>query len=171
MKSTMILATATLLAAIGALRTTDLDAQQARGPVLSLSGGPSTFDRGGSATGLVVFVRLDATVFPFLIIEPGLGYSHHTPPVGPGLTYLLPEVSAQLQVRLGPVRPFIGGGFGFAEPSKGTYADNLQTLHAVAGVRVAINRDWSLRAEARARSLDPFKTTMLDFTAGIGRRL
>jgi hypothetical protein len=171
MRATRILIGMGAVAALGSGFDTPLAAQLPRRPVLSLSAGPTRYDLSGTGTGVTGAVRLDLTGLPFLVLELGVGYFHYTTQAGNGLTYLLPEVSAQLQLGVGPMRPYVGGGIGVAEPSSGTITSNLQTVHVVAGARFGLGPHWVLRAEGRLRSVNPFHGSMLDITAGLGRRL
>jgi len=161
---------AALIAALLAFPGGPLAAQLSRRIAVGIVAGPTRYDLSGTGTTMTGGLRLDLTGYPFLVIELGLGYLHYRPQGGAGLTYLLPEISAQLQTTLGAARPYLGVGIGVAEPSSGTITSNLQTLLATAGVRIDVDRHWILRAEGRLRSVDPFKGSMLDVTAGIGRR-
>jgi hypothetical protein len=71
---------------------------------------------------------------------------------------------------MGPVRPFLGGGVGFANISTGPSQSQF-SVHAVAGLRVRLARMWGMRLETRARAVDPFHNHTIDFTAGIMRVL
>ena len=159
-----------LIAALVSLPGGQLAAQLSRRIAVGIVAGPTRYDLSGTGTTMTGGVRLDLNGYPFLVIELGLGYFHYRPQGGAGQTYLLPEISAQLQTTFGAARPYLGVGIGVAEPSSGTITNNLQTLLATAGLRVDVDRHWILRGEARLRSVDPFKGSMLDLTAGIGRR-
>jgi len=170
MRPCKLLAGAALIAALGSLPGGTLSAQLSRRIAISVMAGPTRYDLSGTGNAMTGSVRLDLTGYPFLVIELGLGYFHYRPDVGAGQTYLLPEIGAQLQATVGAARPYLGVGIGVAEPSSGTITNNLQTLHVAAGLRFDLDRHWILRAEGRLRSVDPFKGSMLDLTAGIGRR-
>ena len=171
MRPSRFLAGVALLAVAGSLGARRLEAQMARRIAIGVVAGPTRYDLSGTGTAATGAVRLDLTGYPFLVIELGLGYFHYRTQGGAGLTYLLPEISAQLQATVGVVRPYFGVGIGVAEPSSGTITSNLQTLHVTTGARFDLDRHWTLRAEGRLRWVDPFKGSMLDLTAGVARRL
>ena len=81
--------------------------------------------------------------------------------------HLLPEASAQLEARIGPLRPFAGAGFGVSVVAR--EADNASSLtaHVALGTRFRLGQAVDLRLEGRGRSLDP----ILDLTAGLSLRL
>jgi len=117
---------------------------------------------------LLPFVRFDGYFGPYIIFEPGAAYMRIKTNLG-SRNYLLPELSLQAQGYVGEkIRPFIGGGLGFANIATGAN-ENQFTLHAVTGVRIHLGGPWGLRLEARARSVDPWHGHTLDFTAGIMR--
>jgi hypothetical protein len=144
---------------------------QGRSPqILTLGGGVARYDLDGDKGTTPVFVaRFDGNIGPYFVIEPGFAYMHFTGQFG-GRNYLLPEISFQGQGYVGPVRPYIGAGIGFANISTGPSQSQV-SLHAVTGLRIRFGRGWGMRLEARARSVDPWQNHTYDLTSGIMRVL
>lgn len=145
----------------------DDDADRPRSAV-SLVGGISRIDQGADGNGVTGGLRFDVPVGRFLLVEPGITFLSYRSQAAGRIEYLLPEVSFQAQLPVGPVRPYTGVGVGFTEYLSGrgfTYA----TLHWAGGARILMG-DWGLRGEVRVRSIDPFRQTAVDLTAGITRR-
>lgn len=148
----------------------DAAAQMREPQVISLGGGIARYSLGGDKGTTPVFIaRFDGNIGPYVVIEPGFAYMHFTGQFG-GRNYLLPEISFQGQGYVGPIRPYLGGGIGFANISTGPSQSQL-SLHAVTGVRIRFGGGWGMRLEARARSVDPWKNHTYDFTAGLMRVL
>ncbi|MHB1329000.1 MAG: porin family protein [Gemmatimonadales bacterium] len=146
---------------------TEYDSERPRS-ALSLIGGISNIDEGADGNALTGGIRFDVPVGRFMIVEPGVTFLSYRSPAGGRIEYLLPEVSFQAQLPVGPIRPYAGIGAGFTEYLSGrgfTYG----TLHAAGGVRVLMG-DWGLRGEVRVRAIDPFRQTTVDLTAGVMRR-
>jgi len=146
----------------------DDDGRQRTRPAVSIVGGIAHVAEGADGSAVTGGLRFDAPIGRFLIVEPGITYFGYRSEAGGRIEYLLPEVSFQAQLPVGPVRPYGGAGIGFTEYLSGrgfTYV----TLHLAGGVRILMG-DWGLRGEARARSIDPFRQTTVDLTAGITRR-
>lgn len=77
--------------------------------------------------------------------------------------YPLVEISAQWELRAGPISPFFGGGGGLAWRLRPGDSDMNASTHVAAGLRAALGSRAGLRAEARLRSLEPLG----DFTLGL----
>ncbi len=155
------------LAAQGRWGRYDDDTERPRS-ALSLIGGISHIDEGADGNAFTGGLRFDVPVARFLIVEPGITFLSYRSLTGGRIEYLLPEVSIQAQLPVGPVRPYAGVGAGFTEYLSGrglTYG----TLHLAGGVRILMG-DWGVRGEARVRSIDPFRQTAVDLTAGVMRR-
>ena len=138
--------------------------------VLTVGAGISKYDFYGTKGNSFVFVaRFDGLIGPYVVVEPGLAFLSYKTQFG-RTDYLLPEISIQGQVYVGPVRPFLGGGIGFANITQGPNMSKL-TLHTVSGIRVRLGGGWGVRLEARLRAVDPWQSHTLDFTAGLMRVL
>jgi hypothetical protein len=147
-------------------------AAQMRSPqILTLGAGVSRFNFNGTDSGstYVLIARFDGVVNPYLVVEPGLSFLSYNNNFG-RVEWLLAELSVQGQVYAGPVRPFAGGGIGFANQARGPNISKL-TLHATSGARIRLGGGWGLRLEGRLRAIDPFHSHTLDLTAGIMRVL
>jgi hypothetical protein len=141
-----------------------------QGRALALVGGAWQYDLSGTGTSGFGGLRLELPVDRFLVIEPGLTYARYSTQFELGVNYLLPEIQAQLQVPGRWIRPFLGGGFGLAYAWAGGATATDLTLSGSAGARFRLAELWSARAEARARSIDPFHGTVVEWTLGIARQ-
>jgi hypothetical protein len=115
-------------------------------------------------------LRFDLPSSKYLIFEPGLAVFRYRSQADVVITYLLPEVSLQVQAPPGPVRPYLGGGIGYSEFLSGR-GQNEVTLHAAVGLRLDLGGAWGFRGEARLRSIDPFHGNTFDLGLGLARRL
>jgi len=140
-----------------------------RHPVVAVLAGPSPYDLSGVGTGFAAAIRLDFQLFQLIIVEPGLGWFRYRTQDGSLETHLLPELSLQAQARLGPLRPYLGGGAGLAFISPGDWS--YTTLHGAAGVRLTLAPRWLLRAEFRLRTEGPGAGNMGDIGLGAAYRL
>lgn len=132
--------------------------------------GATRYDIDRVATGIAGAVRLGIPSGRIFVIEPGIGFFRYENQLGETISYLLPEVSIQVEPPRGTIRPYFGIGAGFTEFLSGrgsTYA----TMHAATGVRVALTEGWGFRGDIRARTIDPFRQSTLDFTVGVSKRL
>ena len=137
---------------------------------LTLGGGYSKHNFYGTRGNSPVFMgRLDGFAGSYAIIEAGVAFTSYTTQFG-RTYYLLPEISLQGQVYLGPVHPFLGGGIGFANITHGPNLSKL-TLHAASGARIVLGGGWGVLLETRERAIDPWQSHTLDFTAGLMRVL
>jgi hypothetical protein len=140
-----------------------------RRPAVALLAGPSPYDLAGTGTGFAAALRFDFPSGRLLVFEPGIGFFRYENQSGDRITYLLPELSVQIQVPSGAVRPYVGGGIGFSEFLSGR-GSTFVTLHAATGLRVDLGADWGLRGEWRLRSIDPFTGNTSDLLLGVSRR-
>lgn len=140
-------------------------------PAVSILGGPAPFDDDvQTGTGLAAGLRFEFPASRFVLIEPGIGFFRYRTELGDRISYLLPEIGVQLQAPLPVVRPYVGAGLGFSEFLDGR-GKSFLTLHAAGGVRIALAAGWGLRAEARARTIDPFKLKAVDLGVGLSHTL
>ncbi len=141
---------------------------------LALSGGITTYDLAGTGTAGVAEAAAYLPVLSFFVVEAGLGFlrydQYDDPQLSSHVSYLLPELSFQVQVPGRVANPYLGGGAGLAVVVEGRSATDM-TLHAVLGVRAWLGARWGARSEVRLRSIDPFAGNTFDFTVGIQYRL
>ncbi len=132
--------------------------------------------QGASGTVPVGAARFEIPVGLYVILEPSITYFRWQPVSGAKVGYLAFEAGTQMQGYVSRFRPYIGGGIGYATPTRGVPGaiQNYLTLHAEAGTRFVLSRSWGLRAELRVRSVDPWNGDMVDLTFGFmqftGRR-
>jgi hypothetical protein len=132
---------------------------------LSLLVGSAPYDLAGTGTGGTG--RLGLSWSPagrVVILEPSLGVL-----VASGNNLLLPEVSLEAAAGRGRFRPYVGAGAGAAWAFDGNGPAWRATLHALVGVRLALPQEWGLRAELRARSVDPWSGEAVDLGVGVTR--
>lgn len=140
-------------------------------PAVSFLAGPSSYNLSGTGTAVAAAIRFDVPTGRLFIIEPGIGFFRYRTRFGQTIKYLLPEISFQFQPGRGAVRPYIGVGAGFSEYLTGPGA-SPGTVHAAAGIRIRVTRNYGFRGEVRVRGLDPFSgQRMTDFSVGLTKRL
>ena len=142
------------------------------GSRLTLSGlaGPSPYDLSGTGTGFAAALEFNWRPTPGLVIEPGLTYFTYESQFSERIHYLMNELSVQGELPLGRVRPFLGGGAGFAQVAEED-EDLVGTLHAVVGLRVDLSRAWGARAEMRVRAVRPWTGNTADILFGLSGML
>ncbi|MBA3445250.1 MAG: hypothetical protein H0T58_10435 [Gemmatimonadales bacterium] len=139
---------------------------------LSVAAGPSPYDLSGTGTGFAAAMQLSWRPVSGLVIEPGLTYFTYESQFSERIHYLMNELSVQGELPLGQVRPFLGGGAGFARVvSDADENDIVATLHAVGGFRVDLSPTWGGRAEMRVRAVRPWTGNTVDFLFGFSRML
>ena len=155
---------ATVVAIVFAALATPAFSQQPSRWGLGLLAGPSSYDLSGVGTAPAVAVQVPWQWTPALVVEPSLTYFRYRPQFGSNVTYLFPELSLQLMVPRGPIRPYLGTGAGrsivLSRPG-----DHL-SLHAILGLRVPITHSWMARGELRARSPYQWGASMVDVMFG-----
>lgn len=82
-------------------------------------------------------------------------------------TILLPELTAGLETRWGPARPYLGAGAGLSWVLRDGTDALSGSVHLALGCRWRLHRSWFIRTEIRARSLEPIG----EGTLGLGRDL
>ena len=159
------------LAGAGLLAPASAPAQT--GSRLTLSGlaGPSPYDLSGTGTGFAAALEFNWRPTPGLVIEPGVTYFTYKSQFPEQIHYLMNELSIQGELPLGRVRPFLGGGAGFAQVLNQENEDAVGTLHAVVGLRVDLSRTWAARGEMRARAVRPWTGNTLDILFGLSGML
>ncbi len=139
---------------------------------VSVVAGPSVYDLSGTGTTYAInaglaFRPLDR----ILVVEPSFGFLRYTTQGDIKATLLMPELSLQAEARLGPVRPYLGGGAGQVRASGGGFREWDTSLHGLAGVRAELGAGWGARAELRVRAIGPTGGTTADFGVGLARRV
>jgi outer membrane protein with beta-barrel domain len=158
------------IAAVLLLAPTVSRSAAAQRTALAVVGGAWEYDLSGTGTSGFGGLRLEMPVGRLLVVEPGLTYARYSPQFGGHVNYLIPELQVQVQVP-GRVSPFLGGGLGLSYAwASGAHATDL-SLSGSVGTRVRLTELWGARAEFRARSIDPFHNTIVEWTLGISRRL
>jgi hypothetical protein len=141
-----------------------------QGRALAVVGGAWEYDLSGTGTSGFGGLRLELPVHRILIVEPGLTYARYSTQFDAGVSYLIPDLQAQVQVPGRWVRPFLGAGVGLAYAwGDGASVTDL-SLSGSAGLRVRLAELWSARTELRVRSIDPFHGSAAEWTFGIARR-
>ena len=135
----------------------------------SLLAGLVRYDLDRSGTGFGAKADLSFRPTSGLIIEPGLGFLTYRNQFGQRNNWLFPELSALVEVRVGAMRPFLGGGGG-ASVAERVGPDRYEaTLHGMAGVRFRLGRSWGGRVEVRVRAVPPWRGHTADFELGVVR--
>lgn len=149
------------------------EAQQTGRMDLSVLAGPSPYDLSGTGTGFAARATITLRPGPrVLLIEPALGYFSYEPQLaGSRQHWFLPELGVYLGAFGGTVRPYGGIGLGSGWSTGAGSSRQEFTLHAAAGLRIALTENWSLRGELRLRSVDPWTGNMADFGFGVSRRI
>ena len=160
------------LAVAAAAFFTPVTALAQTGSKLTLSGlaGPSPYDLSGTGTGFAAALEFNWRPTPGLVIEPGMTYFTYQSQFSQQIHYLMNELSVQGELPLGRVRPFLGGGAGFAQVIEEN-EEVVATLHAVVGLRVDLSRSWAVRGEMRARAIRPWTGNTLDILFGLSGML
>lgn len=121
-------------------------------------------------------VRLDAPIVGrFITGEIGLGGISTKTDVGSRERFLIPEAQLQLQLPLGPFRPYVGLGGGYVLGRQNTGAaleGNMSMISTSIGLRTFLAGDrLTLNIEGRGRQYGRDETwTSAEFTAGVGVR-
>ncbi len=155
-------ATLTLLLTGSALHGQDPSA-------ITLIGGASQYDLSGTGTAPFVAVRYERLVTRALVLEGGVEYLTYSPQFGDRRHHVFPEVMIQLQVPGGSLRPYVGAGAGLSFGT-GAFRSLVDlTLAGAGGFRIITSSAWSMRAELRVRSVDPWTGVTADWGFGIAR--
>lgn len=123
---------------------------------LSFSAGAANFDLTGSGVTPLVALRADAELTRWLVGEVGVSALRPNERFDARLTYVVPELQFQLQLRAGRVRPYLGAGGGwFYAIGADRSRQSALSASAAAGARLDL-RDvrFGLRAELRVRGID-----------------
>ena len=121
-------------------------------------------------------VRLDAPIIGrFITGEMGLSGLSTKTNAGGRERFLIPEAQIQLQLPLGPFRPYVGIGGGYVLGRQNTGAaleGNMSVISSSIGLRTLLAGDrLMLNVEGRGRQYGRDETwTSAEFTAGVGIR-
>lgn len=184
---TLILAAATMVVA-SSIASSSAEAQWRRGQqhysapepeqTISYMVGYAVLDDGISVDSLARpwAIRLDAPILNRILVgEIGMSGISTTTDVGGRERFLIPEAQLQLQLPIGPFRPYVGIGGGYVigrQDTGSALAGNVSVVSASVGLRtfLAGNR-LTLNVEGRGRQYGQDDTwTSGEFTAGFGIR-
>lgn len=149
--------------------------ESSRSVALSLSYGMFQYDLSGTGDVGMIAVRVERMFAANGLLEAGIAAARPAQQFGDTTTYVIPEVQAQVQLPLGRVAPYLGGGVGVAldfrdEIHGGTQAD--VTVSAAAGLRAWITERLGARAELRVRGIGrSFAGSAAEWTIGAALRL
>jgi hypothetical protein len=137
---------------------------------LTVVAGPANYDLAGTGWSWSAAARLDLPLAHVLMVEPGVGFFTYDAQFGDRFTYLLPEVSLQLQYPGHRIRPYVGIGGGAAFLLQGQ-GDSEPSVHAAVGLRAAVGSGWGIRGEGRVRNITVFQAnnSILEFGVGLSR--
>jgi len=112
--------------------------------------------------------RFEFPVRLYTIVELGVTYFRWQPVSGGKVSYVVPELTAEVQGYLGRLRPYVGSGLGWAAPMRRApgVTQDFFSVHAAGGLRYYLSRRWGLRSEFRVRSIDPWHGYTADLTFG-----
>lgn len=184
---TLILAAATMVVA-SSIASSTAEAQWRRGQqhysapepeqTISYMVGYAVLDDGISVDSLARpwAIRLDAPILNRILVgEIGMSGISTTTDVGGRARFLIPEAQLQLQLPIGPFRPYVGIGGGYVigrQDTGSALSGNVSVVSASVGLRtfLAGNR-LTLNVEGRGRQYGQDDTwTSGEFTAGFGIR-
>ena len=136
---------------------------------ISLSGGVADYELPGRGRTPIVALRGDAELRRWLVGELGVSALRPTENVNSRLTFVVPELQLQLQLRAAAFRPYVGAGGGWFYAIGPTR--NFQSAlsgSASAGVRIALpDPRFGLQGEVRLRGIDrEFSRRVAEVTAG-----
>lgn len=130
--------------------------------------GGSRYDFVETGTGLAGAIRFGLPSGRRFVIEPGVTFFSYKSALDDRISYVLPEVSLQLELLTGAFRPYVGVGGGFTEYLSGR-GSSFGTLHAAGGFRASLGENWGVHGDVRLRSVDPFSRSMVDLLFGVSK--
>jgi hypothetical protein len=154
---------------------------------LAIVAGPAEYDLAGVGRSWTAAARLGIPLTPALRLEPGVGFfTYGSQFGGDRLSFLLPEVTLQLQYPGRRVQPYLGVGAGAAymiegydqsvDPFWGDLDLSVEprlepSAHAAVGLRAGVARNWGILGEARVRNISFFKgnKSIVEFVLGAAR--
>lgn len=141
---------------------------------LALSGGVADYDLTGSGRTAMVAIRADAELRRWLVGELGVSALRPTEDLPSRLTYLVPELQLQLQLRAAAFRPYVGAGGGwFYAIGPNRRSQSALSASASAGVRIGLpDVRFGLQGEVRLRGIDrEFSRRVAEWTGGVALRI
>ena len=129
--------------------------------------GPTRYDLAGAGTGFSLHAGFSIPLSGrTVLLEPGLGILAYTTEFGNRSSWMFPELTVQVQQRLGRVRPYLGAGIGTGTRGLSGAAHWKFTMMGLGGARVHVAGRWGVRGEIRLRSVDPWSGHTADFNVG-----
>lgn len=146
-------------------------AQDAAGPVLSLSAGVSQWDLSGTGTTSMLALRGTMPLSSIVLVEAGFLVMRPEQQFGERTTFVVPEAQLQLQWPLGRFAPYLGIGAGaaldFASEQAGGLDSDL-TISGAGGLRLNLTDQWGAQTELRARGIGTgFEGATAEYTVGL----
>jgi hypothetical protein len=149
--------------------------------------GPAEYDLAGTGWSWTAAARIGIPLTSALVLEPGLGFfTYSSQFFQDRISFLLPEVTLQLQYPGQRVQPYLGVGAGAAYMIEGYdhslvpgWGLNLDaepriepSAHAAVGLRAGVVQNWGVVGEARVRNISFFKAnnSVIEFMFGFTRR-
>lgn len=141
--------------------------REAAGTEAGVMIGPSRYDLSGAGTGFSLHAGFAIPLSRrTVLLEPGLGILAYTSEFGNRSSWMFPELTVQVQQRLGRVRPYLGAGIGTGTRGLSGAAHWKFTMLGLGGARVHVAGRWGVRGEFRLRSVDPWRGHTADFNVG-----
>ena len=142
---------------------------EAQGGATASAGAIRYHMQGVEGTTWALAARFELPVRQYVIIEPSFTYFRWQPLAGSKVSYVIPELTFEVQGYLGRVHPYLGSGIGWASPTRGIpgVTQNYFSVHAAGGFRYYLSRRFGIRGEFRLRSIDPWHGYTADLTLGV----
>ena len=134
--------------------------------------GVMDFDLSGTGQTFVAAVRATRAITDHVGVEVGASFAKPEQQFGPS-TFLAPDLQLQYHWRVGRVRPYAGGGIGFAHV-RANLADNETdfTWSGAGGVRIDLTDRAAVVGEMRVRGIEvDFTGTTAEWVGGVTWRL
>ena len=179
---------ATLAAICTLVQVTDLAAQDRPSTrEFAIVAGPANYDLAGTGWSWAAAARLGIPLTSVLRLEPGLEFFTYSSQFLDRVSFLLPEVTLQVQYPGQWMQPYLGVGAGAAylieghdqplgAPWDDFYLDTEDpriepSAHAAVGLRAGVAQNWGVLGEARVRNISFFKAnnSITEFMLGFTR--
>jgi opacity protein-like surface antigen len=139
---------------------------------LSVAAGIMDFDLSGTGQSFVAAVRATRALTDHVAVEVGGSFAKPDQQFGPS-TVIAPDVHLQYHWRIGRVRPYAGGGVGFAHV-RANLAESATdfTWSGAGGVRVDVTDRAAVMGEMRVRGIEvDFAGSIAEWVGGLTWRL